>query len=152
MRLFKSAEEMKGSIDENMKREIESILTSGQRVAVPFKSVSIERGETMLLGVGILNILDTRDFALSVVFSEALDKSDSPICAAASPGCPQDWEIQYPEEFIVGQNEQEIKDIHVRPSKNAPSGSYIFNLTVFANATGARYPYDNTKKIIILVP
>ncbi|MBD3354943.1 hypothetical protein GF361_03080, partial [Candidatus Woesearchaeota archaeon] len=75
-RYFSTAEDIKTQLDEQTERQIEASLGQGKMISVPFKRKTIGRGESDILGLGVLNIEDHRtEFNVNISLSSAYDKN-----------------------------------------------------------------------------
>ena len=114
--MFSEANEFKGEVDKNTKREIESLLSSGQRVAIPLNTAKMNNGDTKAFGLGILNTLENKD--KFIFYSEMSDGSEN---------------LQILPKFVriidLKNNEKHSESITVRV-KGVDPGTYIVNAVV----------------------
>ncbi|MBW2974967.1 hypothetical protein KY366_04585 [Candidatus Woesearchaeota archaeon] len=165
-RFFTHAEDIKRIYDERAEKEIERLLDDGSRVAIPFDRKTIVNGDFNTFGIGVLNMLGTgpsNKFMINISFNKAYDRLDSLICQSSDPntdscGNPETW-LQTTAGIgdesgiikMIRNNEQEkfLLGIGV---KNAPAGTYIFDVVVrYYNGTDW-VQYDTLHKIYVEVP
>jgi len=122
--MFSEANEFKGEVDKNTKREIESLLSSGQRVAIPLNTAKMNNGDTKAFGLGILNTLENKD--KFIFYSEMSDGSEN---------------LQILPKFVriidLKNNQKHSESITVRVNGVDP-GTYIVNAVLC-------YPKDSTQ-------
>jgi len=155
-KMFKGAQDVLEELDSQSAARIEALLDDGARVAMPFKSKDVARGESAVFGVGILNVLATTDFKMTVSFNEAYDESDNRICSySTDPGCPdypgEEWLIYDDQPFPVEDNQKAFKRIMIKPKKNSKKGIYIFDVQVQENSGGSYQDYDPKRKLLVNV-
>ena len=165
-KFFSHADQIKMVYDERTEQEIERLLDDGSRIAIPFDKKTITNGDFETFGIGVLNMLNTHSengFRININFSKAYDKGNNQICTGVgSCGPPNMWLRSSTEQstpamglfldnVIIKNNEQEKLLLGVSP-KDAPPGTYIFDIDVgYFNNTG--WPrYDTTHKIYVQVP
>ncbi len=171
-KFFTQAETIKMTYDERTEQEIERLLDDGSRIAIPFDKKTINNGDFKTFGIGVLNILNTgesNNFMINVSFKKAFDKRNEPICDimhggidmyTVNCGSPETW-LQTTAGTPTGQgvsirktiknNEQEKFLLGV-DVKNAPAGTYIFDLSVeYYNSTDW-VSYDTLHKLYVDVP
>lgn len=167
-KFFRHATIIRMGYDERTEQEIERLLDDGSRIAIPFDKKTIENGKFETFGIGVLNILNIGPinyFNVSVVFNKAFDKRNVQICDksnTASCGHPDKWlETVYSSGKVgygvsiakrIKNNEQEKFLLMVEP-KDAPSGTYIFDLNVtYLNDTTNWLMYDTLHKLYVDIP
>ena len=148
--------------DRQMQDQIESLMDDGSQIAIPFDSKTIPRGKLDTFGIGIFNTEATGVFEITIVFDEAFTSSGTSICKGTDAplllndcGDPHSW--------IVGQTvaagttftktiKQYDKDkflVGIDVPKNAPTGSYLFSVSVKRDL--AHYPDSTSYKKILIV-
>jgi len=125
-KLFPRVHEYRGYLDEQTEAQLESLLSQGQRVAIPITNKRIKAGDAAVFGVGLLNI-DPEDthfyFRITVENGYAFDSNEEQI--ANSFHAP----LYTPEHEL--KNNQNKKITVVLPSaKNTRKGTYVFNVYV----------------------
>ncbi|MBW2989624.1 hypothetical protein KY358_04885 [Candidatus Woesearchaeota archaeon] len=174
-RMFSHAETIKMTYDERAEKEIERLLDDGSRVAVPFDTKSIFNGDSGTFGLGVLNILGTSSsntFQINISFNKAFGRDNDLLCSLSNKdtslcGNPESWlqsssggNIGYGLLFnrSIRNNEQEKFLLGVGV-KNAPSGTYIFDLDVRYHDDTDPIPskwnfvaYDTLHKLYVSVP
>ena len=180
-KFFTQAETIKLTYDERTEKEIERLLDDGSRIAIPFDKKTISNGEFETFGIGILNVLNTgasNNFDITISFNEAFDNKNNRICRMADQetcGYPQTWlqtssGIQGPSGISIQgisiqktiPNNQQEKFLLGVEVKDAPKGTYIFDLMVCMGDTSATnyndcpsaFPdiYDTLHKLYVIVP
>lgn len=167
-RFFTHAETIRMTYDERTEKEIERLLDDGSRVAIPFDKKTIYNGEFKTFGIGIMNILNiagSNKFNISVKFDKAYNKNNEEMCPASNPcSSPPDGWLQTTsgQSTVDGisiiktiKNNEQEKFLLGVDVKNAPSGTYIFNLYVrYENISnpGQWIGYDTLHKLYVDVP
>lgn len=168
-KFFTHAEIIKMTYDERTEKEIERLLDDGSRIAMPFDKKTIYNGEFKTFGIGVLNTLNIGsrdDFKINISFNKAFDKRNTKLCDisegdTANCGNPGTWlqttagrgdKFGVVIEKTIRNNDQEKFLLGVGP-KNAPAGTYIFDLDVkYKNETDDWNPYDTLHKLYVDVP
>ena len=157
-RFFSFATEEKLRWDDMTRKEIDTALDRGERVAIPRFKRTLVNGEFTSLGVGILNVLQgsPRDFRITIDFALA-SRGASEVCTSADPGTcgnPDTWiktvyDSEAPIDFNLTISNNEKKDFLVGfDVQGAPIGTYAFNVNVEYYDTGWR-SYDTIHKIYL---
>ena len=137
-------DEIKTELDAETDKQLSVLLESGQKLAVPFNSFDLRRGDSKVFGVGILNIHDEQNYRLEVVFSNAFDKDDNQL-----PGADVNVWVRYDQSEVSILSKDQFKTaILFTVPKDAPSGTYIFNVEVY----GGTELYGTLQKIYVEVP
>lgn len=174
-RFFTHAETIRMTYDERTEKEIERLLDDGSRVAIPFDEKTIYNGEFKTFGIGImntLNIAERNNFRITISFDKAYDKNDVKLCDirnhdTGNCGEPGTWlqttaavggtvGLFFDKKIKNNEQEKFLLGVDV---KNAPSGTYIFNLNVtYLNETDPEptkwnfVQYDTLHKLYVDVP
>src|SRR3989338_5683066 len=82
--LFSTATEYKGTLDEQTEQNILTALKKpGELISLTITQYSIERGETDVIGVGLLNSAGSaQTFYISITCTEALAEDETELCNA----------------------------------------------------------------------
>lgn len=149
---FGTAEEIKRNIDTQTEGEIQRVLFSGERVAMPVNKKDIRRGSSDVFGLGILNINADPDFTIKIESGPLILKDNTQI-ASPSPG------LAFLSEYkkTVKNNEHVIVSIPIRVPRGAAVGTYIINVYVCAcsgsGCCSSSNSYDGTvHKVYVTVP
>ena len=150
------AEEQKRVLDSKTSAELERLLIDqGKMVALPLHKVALERGNSHLFGVGILNIGEGSgtDFSITVELSKAIDESDKEITGLDHQQIVDIWLLYDNENLIIEENEHRKEIISVDVPKEVQKGEYIFNVKVWHTSSGtpAGSQYGNTQKFYVKV-
>ena len=138
-------------LNQRTQERIAELLDQGQQIVIPFSSQTLKRGESYLFGVGVLNIEEESSFKLATALSGAFHSNDVEFLPAElAEHNPSSWVRFDREQFTLKKNEQQSRTVFVQIPKNAPSGTYIFNVVVYRNSDNSIY--DAVRKIIIIVP
>jgi hypothetical protein len=157
--LFISATGIQEDLDMKTMNEMERLISSGARVAIPFSAQDVKPGKVNFFGLGILNELpanndsgDSDTFNVSVVFSDAFNGNNPVPLEEISP---DSWIIYSKSQFAIKKKEQYSVPIGIKVTKGTPSGSYIFNVEVkyknTATTPSVWKEYDKKKKITVNV-
>ncbi len=142
-------EKLKGQLDASTEAEITNLLESGQRVALPFNSFKLKRGDDKTLGLGIINILEEqKSFLINITHSKSFKGSED-----LSNQNADDWFL-FNEIVSVNKEETKRETILLTVPNNAESGTHIFNVIVCEASTQGKclQDYGKLKKIYITVP
>jgi hypothetical protein len=147
--LFFSVKEIQLSLTQETDAQIEQMLSSGSRVAIPISTKEAERGKLTVFGLGILNSAGGfDDFKFEVKFSAAYDTGKELI----HPTNPDSWLAYSGGIKRINKNEDQKFAIGIKVPKNgAPSGEYVFNVNVSQLNSGSWQPYDDLRKIVIKI-
>jgi len=137
---FSTAEDIKMQLDEQTERQIEASLDQGKMISIPFKRKTIQRGESDMIGIGVLNVNDIQmTFNIDVSLSSAYDKNKDPI-----ENLEEDIDIRYEKSLELDSKEKKIIPVRIFIPEQIPSGNYIFDVEVS--------PYERISKIYVIVP
>ena len=136
-------------IDEQTRRQIESLLIDGHRVAIPIDQYRVHLGGFQTIGLGIYNTLadGTDEFRVSMSYKRAYDANNIEIDAFENPPAPdctdtycfidQNWIFgREDQSFSIGTNQYELVPLVVTVdgnmdlNKKTRSGTYEFNVCV----------------------
>ena len=146
------AQEIKAELDERTDQQLSVLLESGEKVAVPFNTATIRRGDQKVLGIGIVNIFDETDFKVEISISSAFDNLNEQIDIGNITEFENKW-VRYDKTiFPLSQNGQYKGPILFTVPKDAPSGTYIFDAKAISNAASPDAGTYDLKKIYITVP
>jgi hypothetical protein len=145
-------------IDEQTKRQIESLLMDGHMVAIPIDTIKMKKGGYATFGLGIYNILKdgTTDFRVAISFKQAYDRNGNVIPESLDSDVidfiNDNWVFgQRDTEYTVQTNRYELIPISVSvggdmstTGKNTKAGKYEFNVCVCQcpSCTGDSYCLD----------
>jgi hypothetical protein len=142
-----NAEDIKDQLDEKTNAELERLLVDeGKEVALPKNVATIERGETHVFGIGILNVGTEDSFAINVDLSIAVDKVGSDLGVTSDD--IKNWLLYNSEPIKLSEGEHDKISILVNVPKEAMIGQYIFNVKV---TDSAGEQYGNTQKFTVIV-
>lgn len=121
------------------KRIGQLICESTERVCLGIAKKAIPKGSFDVFGIKVINILDGRDFIISVEkpVPSGYKKSNEPI---ETNGI----KLKHRTSAFIGKNGEESIGIGVEVPKDAVSGTYIFNVKAL--------PYEEIYKIYVEVP
>ncbi len=151
--LIGGAEEIKTELDVRTQAELERLLIDqGKKVALPYHAATIPRGETHVFGLGILNIDESKfgdEFRLEISLSKALDETKKEY---PSPPSTDSWLFYNPGPFTIKENQHRSEPLLVKVPKDAPQGTYIFNVQVICQGEkDLCQPYDSIKKFTVII-
>ena len=144
---FGTATDLEKTLDDRTVSHIEDLLDEGDYVAIPVKRKEIQRGDSQVFGLGILNInsnAPTKTFTIVVEFKRLITKGTEDIIEDTTPDFdPNTWTL-YQDSVLLGYNEKKVTQILVEIPKNAPPGQYIYNVNI--------PEYQRLTKIYAIVP
>jgi hypothetical protein len=159
---FKQAEELKASLDDQTKRDIENMLAGNARVAIPVDTKSVRIGETGVFGIGIKNTQSATKFKIdfSTVAKFIPVEDPNSICDLSCgtlvsgntyscffvSGCtgvtatlPTSAVISYSVgsngDMTIDMNKEATNLIAIHPLRGTLRGHYIFNIKVCSGTT-----------------
>ncbi|MBI2545945.1 hypothetical protein HYV81_02085 [Candidatus Woesearchaeota archaeon] len=153
-KFFRGAEAIKDKYNAETEAQLESLLSSGEKVAIPFTKRNVIAGETAVFGVGILNIIGKEElFVVDVKCDEFIPKGSQ-----LPESCGSfDQNIIYVTDYKLKNNQQQKLPIAVSTKKADKEGTYILNVCVCTGrcvCNGPPYPgnmYQNLHKLYLTV-
>lgn len=145
------AEDTKALLDQKTDDELERLLADqGKQVALPRNIATIERGNSHVFGIGILNVdsAGTGDsFTIDVNPNQAVDESGN-IMDINSDEIKSNWLLWNNGAIPIAEGDHSKESILVKISDEALKGEYIFDVLVY-DAQGEQY--GNKQKIVVKV-
>jgi hypothetical protein len=145
---FRQATELRTSLDDHSRSQIESLLAGNTRVAIPIDTKTTKPGDPVSYGIGIKNTLPSKYFTIKIhsqgAFIPATDRSisnnlicDDKICKI-NADFPRYTSGEPAIEYLIGRlgkleidiNQDDTVVLAINPLSNAPRGHYIFNLLI----------------------
>lgn len=153
-RFMNVVEEREATVDEQTKRQIESLLMDGHQVAVPIDTLKIDRGQHKTFGLGIYNTLEdgTDDFRVAVKFRRAYLRNGDEMQGWDSAYINENWIHGLKDtEFTIEPNKYELVPIPVSVKGDMGTGvptkfgTYEFDVCVCPcrACSGATYCLNN---------
>jgi len=136
---FGEAEALKAEIDRQTEDRIQAALRSGnQRVAIPVAIKEVKRGNPITFGIGIRNVVDAKEFSISLAFASAYTPNGMKI-AAEPTWMEEKWlgNFKTIDAFTLKKNELKVVPLLVRADTNVgqsgatQKGDYVFNVCVW---------------------
>ncbi len=124
-------------IDDQTRVQLEQLLDDGSVVSLLPVAKTLKRGNDFVFGLGVLNIKegDKLTFTTTVEQKEGVGKLPVLYDSAS---------------FALEKNQKHTQGILISVPKDAPSGTYIFDVKVLPKEEDD--PYGGVKKITITVP
>jgi len=146
-----ASESFKQTIDEQTNAELERLLVEqGKQVALPRNVADLNRKESHVFGIGILNVGPENSFRIEV--SPPIDMADGSGNIVPITVNKEDWLLFDGEPFTLKQGESVKKSIEVNaPVENTPLGQYVFTVKVKYGTVPDEKQYGNTQKIVVNV-
>ncbi len=146
-----SGEAQFAAADEAAKAKLANLLDEGKQVALPQPKITILRGESKGVPVGVLNTDEKqREFEIRHSFSTYTDRDDEieETKPANSPKFLYDTDP-----FTLDSEEKQLHDMQVSVPKKAKRGEYIFSIRVCNAGTACKKAdkYGNLQKLVIIV-
>ena len=128
---FGTATELQTQLDEQTEKELQAMLISGERVALPKAQINLQRGKSYTFGLGILNTLGAeKEFSVNILTGPAYRGTE---------------EITYTGEYglatipaktySIKNTEQRLLAIPVRVNQDAQIGTHTLDVRVcYANS------------------
>ncbi len=139
------AEDIKSQMDHKTEMELERLLINeGQMVALPLHTATIERGESHVFGIGILNIHEKDEFWIEITERKAVGLDNDGITVDYGS-----W-LFYNSGKITLEKNQNYKEsiMVVVPKESAPKGQYFYNAIIKTD----QGQYGNTQSFVVTVP
>jgi len=146
------AQDLKNELDSKTQAELERMLVDqGKKVALPLHTATIERGNSHVFGLGVLNI-DVEEYGNEFTFEVSLSKDryldEEGEFQVYSNTAIQSWLLFNPGPVKIDENQHHSVSILVNIPTESFKGKYIFNVKV---KDGNGQQYDNTKKFYVTV-
>ncbi len=147
-KLIAGAEDIRKDLDRRTEEELRRLLVEeGKTVALPFRQATIEREESHVFGLGILNIGGSGEqFQIQVQLAKVIDRQGEDITSEVSTEEAESWALYIKEPLLIKENEHHSEGISFSIPRTALIGQYLFEVRVVAE-TGEQY--GNTQNIII---
>jgi hypothetical protein len=142
------SEDTQQDLDERTKGEIAALLDQGNQITIPFSRQTLPKGEEHVFGIGILNVLEAKEFKVVIELSSAESKQGQDISTEVKL---DGWISYIDTPFTLDKNQRHTVRVLMSVPKEAKAGTYIFNVKVMETGPQPRI-YDNIKKIVITVP
>ena len=145
--LIGGAEDIKNDLDQSTRQRLNDLLTEqGKQVALPFHTVNLNRGESHIFGIGVLNTGEVGDvFKLVVEFDKLIDPQGNLVVLDIDP---RDWARYDKDELIIFAGENQQKTILIKVPRNAPSGQYFFKAKILLPSEET---YGNLQRFFVTV-
>lgn len=153
-KFFTGAQTLKENLDVNTQKRIESLLNTGEQIAIPINSKELGVGGSSVFGVGILNILgETKDFTINIDCTTALGKAGSQVdISSCQPPKENGWTFKNEVTESIKNNEQKVVSLLFQVPKGTEPGTYIFTITVkYEDENNVEKTYDVPRKIYMKV-
>lgn len=148
------AQDLKNELDSKTQAELERMLVDqGKKVALPLHTATVERGNSHVFGLGVLNI-DVEEYGNEFTFEASLSKNryldEEGEFIALDNSAIQSWLLFNPGPVKINENQHYSVSILVNVPTEAFKGKYIFNVKV-RDGSEEKEQYDNTKKFYVTV-
>ena len=142
------AEQTKAQLDERTNQELERLLVDqGQQVALPLHTATIERGQSHVFGLGILNIGGVgNQFRVQVELEKVVNEQQDVVTNQVNLDEVMGWILFDDQTLTIAENEHYKMEILVHPDATARTGQYIFKAKVLL-PDGKQY--GNTQNFIV---
>ncbi|PIZ51658.1 hypothetical protein COY27_02995 [Candidatus Woesearchaeota archaeon CG_4_10_14_0_2_um_filter_33_13] len=148
------ATDIKTQLDTRTEAELERLLVDqGKMVALPLHVATIERGESHVFGIGIMNIGGVGDeFLISITLEKVADDFNKDITNQVDTFGVKNWLLYDDETLIIKEGQSHKESIVVNVPPEASVGQYIFNARVCSNLPcNQANQYGNTQKFYVNV-
>jgi len=161
-KIFNTAEDMKQTLTDKQRDQLESILRQGgEKVKATYVTKNIEAGANDVFGIGVRNDFGTsRDFYFETNLDAAFEKDNTEICNDDTANlCTVEFDSWFylEDDYTAGpisieSNDMYVQDIFVLVPKTAVKGTYIFNVAVCVDAICSdSNGYGTIKKLNVIV-
>jgi hypothetical protein len=144
------ATDIKTKLDAKTDAELERLLVNqGKMVALPLHVADVERGDTHLFGIGIMNVGDVSgDFYIKVEPSKAFNEDGDEISTSDT----FNWFLFNDEAIHIQEGDHVKESIAVIVPKDAAKGQYLFSARVYTDSSySSDNQYDNKQNFIVNV-
>jgi len=122
---FGTARDIKENIDTQTENEIQRVLFSGERVAMPINRKEIKRGSSGVFGLGILNVdVDPPEFTIKIEEGILVQNNQKTDPDPTPPEFVSDYKK------TIRNNEHVVVSVPVRAPRGSLVGTHILNLYV----------------------
>lgn len=136
---FTGAEQIKGEIEHSTQERIESLLRSGDLVAIPLNKKVIKKGTGEAFGLGIRNVGADKSFTVVTNFHKAFGPDGkTPIVDADPFFIAENWLLYSEGPYRLRSNELKLIPISITVGNaidysgtSTKPGTYVFNVCVF---------------------
>ena len=149
-KFISGAEDIKSGLDQRTSEQLERLLVDqGKKVALPLHTADVQRGESNIFGLGIMNIGGAEEFTIEITLSKYVDENGE--IGGLTTNDVYSWLLFDAGPHTIKENEFHKEGINVIIPKEALKGQYIFNARVFREEDGVRTQYGNTQKFTVNV-
>jgi hypothetical protein len=143
------ATDIKTQLDSRTNAELERLLVDqGKLVALPLHVATIQRGESHIFGIGILNIGEVgNQFFVKVDPVKVISEQEEDITGQVNLNNVYTWLLFDDSELTIKEGQHSKEIISVDVPDDAVVGQYVFNAKVFANND----QYGTTQKFYVTV-
>src|SRR3989338_4247202 len=124
---FGTAVDLQTQLDEQTEKELQAMLISGERVALPKTQVNLQRGKSYTFGLGILNTLGAeKEFSVNIIEGQAYQGASS---------ITNGLDTIPAKTYSIKNTEQRLLAIPVRVNQDAQIGTHTLDVRVcYANS------------------
>ena len=148
--LFKNISSTTEDVTEQVRqRVLDDLITGDKKISFPKTEVTVNRGDSTLLTVGVRN-KESRDLFYKINFC-AVSGPDSTGAIGSFGTCDalQDWfQFDSGKEYKLTPSDSSIRNIRISPPPGVATGSYFFTFEVINNADST--PYDQKDFFIVV--
>ena len=133
---FGTAVDLQTQLDEQTEKELQAMLISGERVALPKTQVNLQRGKSYTFGLGILNTLGAeKEFSVNIIEGQAYQGATL---------IPTNGLDTIPAKtYSIKNTEQRLLAIPVRVNQDAQIGTHTLDVRVCYRNAGPTETADN---------
>jgi hypothetical protein len=125
-KMMTGANSIQTSYDKQTEQELEALLISGKKVAIPFTRKEVVSGGSVVFGLGILSVNPgLTEYTIKVECSKYIKEDGSTV-----DGCPTAVPAVYPETREINNNEHVKLPIAIATKKDTAVGTYIYDVCV----------------------
>ena len=136
-------------MDSRTNSELERLLVDqGKTVALPLHVATVNRGESHIFGIGILNIGETGDnFFVKVDPVKVISEQEEDITTSAILNNVYNWLLFDDSELTIKEGQHSKEIISVDVPDDAVVGQYVFNAKVYSGEV----QYGSIQKFYVTV-
>ena len=132
---FGTAVDLQTQLDEQTEKELQAMLISGERVALPKTQVNLQRGKSYTFGLGILNTLGAeKEFSVNIIEGQAYQGASS---------ITNGLDTIPAKTYSIKNTEQRLLAIPVRVNQDAQIGTHTLDVRVCYRNAGPAATIDD---------
>ena len=141
-KFFQEAENIKQNLDDQTRRELESkMMSSSEKIVIYPTSITVKKGKSGVIGVGILNIGGSSTFNIDSEYQACYNRNGEEITTGCGPtGSPADpLGLLDSREVNIPLNKREIASVPIKVKSGSASAKYSVLITVEQDGSSSKH-------------